>query len=128
MGLFNAMVQAMREKGIGPVPDRLAARWFNDDFSAAKPDVTAWRGQQVIDRPADIFLNLFDIYAETEMAPWLHKIQAPAQVVTGALDGGCIPRLNRLIAAAMPGAELVILPELKHAIFIEATERVLPHV
>ena len=30
--------------------------------------------------------------------------------------------------AAMPGAELVILPELKHAIFIEATDQVLPHV
>ncbi|MCL4068293.1 alpha/beta hydrolase [Pseudomonas sp. GX19020] len=124
----RAVVQAMREKGIGPVLDTLTARWFTDAFVAARPDVIAWRKQQVIDTPAEVFLNVFDIYAETEMAPWLHKIHTSAQVLTGALDGGCNPRLNGLIAGAMPGAELVILPELKHAIFIEATEQVLPHV
>lgn len=124
----KAVVQAMREKGIGPVLDTLTARWFTDDFTEARPDVIAWRKQQVIDTPADIFLNVFDIYAETEMAPWLHKIQAPAQVLTGELDGGCNPRLNTLIAGAMPEAELVVLSGLKHAIFIEATEQVLPHV
>jgi pimeloyl-ACP methyl ester carboxylesterase len=44
------------------------------------------------------------------------------------LDGGCNPRLNQLIHQALPGSELVILDKLKHAIFIEATEVVLPHV
>ena len=49
-------------------------------------------------------------------------------MLTGENDGGCNPRLNRQIADAMPNAELVILPDLKHAIFIEATEKVVPHV
>ena len=81
-----------------------------------------------MDTPPDVFLNVFDIYAECEMAPWLHEVTASAQIITGENDGGCNPRLNRLIQAAMPGSELVILPELKHAIFIEATDHVLPHV
>ena len=76
----------------------------------------------------EVFLNVFDIYAETEMAPWLHEIRAPAQIITGELDGGCNPRLNKLIHAALPGSDLVILDGLKHAIFIEATGRVLPDV
>ncbi len=124
----KAVVQAMRDRGIGQVLDTLTARWFTDDFAAARPDVIAWRKQQVIETPANIFLNVFDIYATTEMAPWLHKIDIPAQVLTGELDGGCNPRLNGLIAGAMPQAELVVLPGLKHAIFIEATDQVLPHV
>lgn len=124
----RAVVSAMREKGIGPVLDTLTARWFTDDFGAAHPDVIAWRKKQVMDTPADVFLNVFDIYAENEMAPWLHEVSAPTQVLTGELDGGCNPRLNRQIAAALPKSELVILEGLKHAIFIEATERVLPHV
>jgi 3-oxoadipate enol-lactonase len=82
----------------------------------------------VMDTPADVFLNVFDIYAETEMGPWLHEIMTPAMVLTGELDGGCNPCLNSQMAKAMPNAELVILEGLKHAIFIEATERVLPHV
>ena len=124
----KSVVAAMRQKGIGNVLDTLTARWFTDAFAAAHPEVIERRKKQVVDTPAEVFLNVFDIYAETEMAPWLHEITAPAQVLTGENDGGCNPRLNRQIADAIPDAELVILPDLKHAIFIEATEKVVPHV
>lgn len=124
----RAVVAAMREKGIGQVLDTLTARWFTDAFAAANPDVIERRKRQVMETPADIFLNVFDIYAGTEMAPWLHEIAAPAQVLTGENDGGCNPRLNRQIAEALPDAELVVLPDLRHAIFIEATDKVVPHV
>lgn len=122
------VVAAMRENGIGQVLDTLTARWFTDAFCEARPEVITWRKGQVMDTPAEVFLNVFDIYAETEMGPWLNEISAPAQIITGEHDGGCNPRLNRLIQTAMRGSELVILPDLKHAIFIEATDRVAPHV
>jgi 3-oxoadipate enol-lactonase len=124
----KAVVAAMREKGIKAVLDTLTARWFTDAFAAARPDVIEWRKQQVMDTPADVFLNVFDIYADTEMGPWLKEITVQTMVLTGELDGGCNPRLNAQIANAMPNAELVILEGLKHAIFIEGTDRVLPHV
>jgi 3-oxoadipate enol-lactonase len=124
----RGVVAQMRDKGIGPVLDTLTARWFTDEFCAARPEVIAWRKQQVLETDPGVFLNVFDIYAETEMAPWLHEVRVPAQILTGALDGGCNPRLNEMIHRALPGSELVILDGLKHAIFIEATERVLPHV
>ena len=122
------VVKLMREKGIGLVLDTLTARWFTDAFCAARPDVIDWRKRQVMDTDANVFLNVFDIYAETEMAPWLHQVKAPCQIITGALDGGCNPRLNTLIHQALARSELVILDKLKHAIFIEASEVVLPHV
>lgn len=124
----RGVVAAMRERGIGQVLDTLTARWFTDAFCAAHPEVIAWRKAQVMATDPEVFLNVFDIYAETEMAPWLHEVTAPCQIITGELDGGCNPRLNRLIAAALPDSELVVLEGLKHAIFIEATERVLPDV
>ncbi|MCB6178247.1 alpha/beta hydrolase [Rhodobacter sp. Har01] len=124
----RGVVAQMRAQGIGPVLDTLTARWFTDAFCAARPDVIDWRKRQVMDTDPQVFLNVFDIYAETEMAPWLHRVTAPAQIITGELDGGCNPRLNAEINRALPGSELVILPGLKHAIFIEATDRVLPHV
>ncbi|QIG46515.1 alpha/beta fold hydrolase [Nordella sp. HKS 07] len=124
----KAVVAAMREKGIGQVLDTLTARWFTDEFAAARPDVIEWRKRQVMETNPDVFLNVFDIYAETEMEPWLHEVTAPSLVLTGELDGGCNPRLNKQIAAALPDSELVILDGLKHAILIEATERVAPPV
>jgi 3-oxoadipate enol-lactonase len=122
------VVAAMRTQGIGAVLDTLTARWFTDAFCAARPDVIAWRKAQVMETPAEVFLNVFDIYAGVEMGPWLPGITVPTQIITGENDGGCNPRLNRLIHQAIPGSDLVILPELKHAIFIEATDKVLPHV
>lgn len=124
----KAVVTAMREKGIGEVLDTLTARWFTDDFAAARPDIIEWRKKQVMDTDPDVFLNVFDIYAETEMSPWLHEVVAPSLVLTGELDGGCNPRLNKQIDDALPNSELVILEGLKHAILIEATERVAPPV
>lgn len=95
---------------------------------AAQPERIAARKRQVVETDPAVFLNVFRIYAETEMSPWLHEVKTPSLVLTGELDGGCNPRLNQQIAKALPNSELVILDGLKHAILIEASERVAPHV
>jgi pimeloyl-ACP methyl ester carboxylesterase len=122
------VVRAMEEKGIGPVLDTLTQRWFTESFCTAHPEVIEWRKQQVMATPAAVFLNVFHIYAETEMAPWLHEVTQPCLVLTGEFDGGCNPVLNRQIAEALPHSELVVLPDLKHAILIEASDKVVPHL
>ncbi|MBL8701644.1 MAG: alpha/beta fold hydrolase [Alphaproteobacteria bacterium] len=124
----RAVVTAMEQKGIPQVLSTLADRWFTDDFQKNHPERIEARKRQVIETDANVFLNVFRIYAETEMSPWLHKVTHPSLVLTGELDGGCNPRLNQQIADAMPNSELVILPGLKHAILIEATERVAPPI
>lgn len=124
----RGVVAAMRDKGIAPVLATLKERWFTPEFAARSPEVIERRLQQVIDTDRDVFLSVFDIYAQTEMAPWIGEIQNPSLVLTGENDGGCNPRLNRRIAAAMPNAELVILPVLRHAILLEAPEVVAPPV
>jgi len=120
----RGVVAAMRAKGIAPVLETLKDRWFTPEFAARCPDVITRRMQQVIDTDKDVFLSVFDVYAETEMAPWLHEISHPSLVLTGENDGGCNPRLNRQIAAALPAAQLAILPVLRHAILLEAADAV----
>ena len=56
------------------------------------------------------------------------RVDAPCLVLTGENDGGCNPRLNEQIHAALPRSELVILPELKHSILLEAGELVSDHM
>jgi hypothetical protein len=48
--------------------------------------------------------------------------------ITGENDGGCKPRLIRLIQAPLSRSEPFNLPVLKRAIFIEATDQVAPRV
>ncbi|MFK7941003.1 MAG: alpha/beta fold hydrolase, partial [Roseovarius sp.] len=86
------------------------------------------RLKQVIGTDKDVFLNVFRIYATVEMSPWLHEVMAPSLVLTGENDGGCNPRLNRQIEAALPDAELVILPGYKHSLLLEAGDIVAEHI
>ncbi|MBM3571978.1 MAG: alpha/beta fold hydrolase, partial [Alphaproteobacteria bacterium] len=85
----KAVVAAMEKNGIAQTLDVLANRWFTDKFMAEHADRVAARKRQVIDTDPGVFLNVFHIYAETEMAPWLHEVKAPSLVLTGELDGGC---------------------------------------
>lgn len=124
----KGVVRAMEEKGIPQVLGTLTDRWFTDEFIAEHGDVVDRRLRQVVDTDPDVFLNVFRIYAGTEMAPWLHEVTAPSLILTGENDGGCNPRLNRQIDAALPHSELVVLPDLKHSLLLEAGDVVAVHL
>ena len=123
---LKAVGDAMEEKGVMPVINTLVERWYTDAFIASRPDLIEMRKQQVADTPEQVFLSVFWIYATTEMAPWLQQINCPCLVLTGELDGGCNPRLNRFMHEQLPDSELVILDGIKHSILIERPHRVSP--
>ena len=122
------VVHAMEKDGIEKTLITLTNRWFTDDFIKNNSDLVQQRLKQVVNTDPKVFLNVFRIYAKTEMAPWLEKITAPSLILTGELDSGCNPRLNRLIAEKLPNSKLVILDNLKHSILIEAPDIVAEQV
>ena len=124
----KGVVAKMRAEGVGPVLGTLLNRWYTDEFIQTRPDAFQNRIEQVLGTPEEVFLSVFDVYAGTEMAPWLHEVACPCLVLTGEFDGGCNPRLNQFIANELPDAELVILDKLKHSILIEAPDRVVAPV
>jgi len=119
-----AVVDAMTEKGIPKVLETLSDRWFTDGFIADNPDIVKTRMKQVIETDPDVFLNVFRIYAGTEMSTWLHEIHQPCLVLTGENDGGFHPGLNRQIDAALDNSRLVILPKYRHSLLLEAGREV----
>lgn len=122
---LKAVGDAMERKGVAETLSTFVARWFTDAFIETHPDLIEARLQQVKDTPVDVFLSVFWIYANTDMAPWLKEIKHPCLVLTGELDGGCNPRLNRFIHGELTHSRLVILPGLKHSLLIEASDQVL---
>ena len=116
----------MREKGVSPLLKTLINRWFTDEFIANYPDIVEARIKQVVETPEEVFLSVFDIYAATEMLPWLPQLDCPCLIMTGEFDAGCSPVLNKSIADTIPNAELVILENLKHSILIEGPEKIMP--
>lgn len=114
------VVKAMKANGIAKILPTLTARWFTDEFIRLHSEVVDARLRQVIATDPEVFLNVFGIYAETEMGPWLNEVTVPSLILTGEQDGGCNPRLNLQIDAVMENSKLVILPKYKHSLLLEA--------
>ena len=113
----------MEKNGIEITLHTLTNRWFTDEFIKNKPDLVERRLKQVVDTDPEVFINVFKIYAKTEMIPWLKNISKPCLLLTGENDSGCSPKHNEIMAKEMIKSKLVILPNYKHSLLIEA-----PHV
>jgi proline iminopeptidase len=69
-------------------------------------------------------LKLFnhEIFTTFDLRPELTRIAVPTLVITGEEDFICGPVCSREIAAAVDGAELVLLPGCGHFTFVEQPE------
>jgi proline iminopeptidase len=63
-----------------------------------------------------------------DLRPRLKEIAVPTLVVCGAADWICPPSQSRLIAEAIPGAELFMVEGANHAVHVEAREAVLARI
>ncbi len=118
------IIKSMEEQGVSKILPTLIKRWFTDKFIEISPDIVEHRIQQVINTDSEIFMNVFRIYANTEMSSWLHKIKFPTLIMTGENDEGCKPKLNQFIANKISNSQLVILPKFKHSLLLEAPNEV----
>ena len=123
-----SVIEAMERYGIPQTLQTLTSRWFTDRFIEQNPMIVEARLKQVVGTDPANFLNVFRIYADTEMISWLHEISVPTLVLTGENDGGCSPRINQKIADRLVDSELVILPNYKHSILLEAGPEVAEHI
>jgi len=119
-----SVINDMEENGIDKTLQKLTNRWFTDEFIQNYPDLVKKRLDQVIETDPEVFLNVFKIYAKTEMFPWLKNISKPCLLMTGENDGGCTPIHNEKMANEIKNSKLVILPKLKHSFLIEGPDQV----
>jgi 3-oxoadipate enol-lactonase len=108
-----------------PRPDLLdfqLPRWFTERFRADEPDE--------VRRIVDIFLACDSrVHAEAcralggmDSRGLLGHITAPTLVLAGEEDYATPPAMGRAIADAVPGARLLVVPEVSHLSLIERPE------
>jgi 3-oxoadipate enol-lactonase len=99
-------------------------RWFTDEFRARHPEVVKARLRRSLTNDHRCYAAAYRILARSDLAAELPKISAPTLVITGECDAGSTPRMARLIAARIPDARMIILKKLKHALLLEAPQKV----
>ena len=119
-----ARMNALLEQGASFHMSAAADRWFTDRFLAERPEIVEWRRQKSLANDPECYAAAYRVLAESDLADDLHRIRAPTLVMTGEFDIGSTPRMSQVMASRIPDARLVILPELKHSVLLEAPDLV----
>jgi proline-specific peptidase len=99
---------------------------FMSSESQAYRDYMAASGQTVY--APEVLAYFSEHNYPIEYEDQLGGIRKPTLVMTGAYDRTCTPRAARELAAGIPGAELLIVPNAGHMTHIEQPQIVLPAI
>ncbi len=117
-------IQFLKQHGNAALAEANRERWFTDEFRNACPEIVERRVAQVKACDARSYLHGFTVFATSDFADRLREIRVPTLVVTGEHDVAATPRMAKLMGEGIAGAEVHILPHLRHSLLIEAPEKV----
>jgi pimeloyl-ACP methyl ester carboxylesterase len=113
-------------------PERLAAALYHDPTSPAARATAAVPAED--SRYVTYVLERAKAMATAASYLWpipnrglsrrLHRVAAPTLLLWGESDGLCPPAYGRAFQAAIPGSELVVLPDAGHMLPVEQPEQV----
>ena len=112
----------VRAEGIASVVAAAEDRWFTPAFKAANPEKIAQRLTQLKANDHLSYAAAYRVFAEADEGLRCDRITQPTLVMTGENDVGSTPRMARRMHEAIAGSELIILPELRHSVLLEAPD------
>ena len=111
--------------GLASLADATMGRWFSDGFAegAGEQWVEATRRAFLETGPAGYAQCCLAI-AGTDLRADLAKVRVPVELVVGEDDPGMTPEQAVALAAALPGATVVVIEGAKHLTAVERPEEV----
>ena len=116
--------KTIREDGVGAVIGASDTRWFTDAFRLANPEKVKRRLEELLQNDPASYAEAYRIFAHSDVGDRIRAIRHRTLVVTGENDAGSNPRMARFMHDRISNSELVILPELRHSLLVEAPDRV----
>jgi len=111
-----------RSDGLEPLVNATLGRWFTPTFRTARPEAVARLRDQFLATPREGYAACCDALADWDARERLRSIAVPTLAIAAAKDPSTPPEQLELIAAAIPGAELVVVPDAAHLVNVERPE------
>ncbi|MEM6375032.1 MAG: alpha/beta fold hydrolase [Pseudomonadota bacterium] len=123
---IEARVDQARRDGPAATVEAALERWFTDRFRAGNPAMMAQVRNWILANDPEIYPQNYEVLAKgvAEITEPGRSLDHPALVMTAQEDWGNSPEMTRAIAAAMPRAKALILPQLRHMALAEDPEAV----
>ena len=121
-----ARVEQARTHGPSSTVEAALERWFTDACRAANPEMMELVRGWVTANDIAVYHTIYRVLAEgvAEITAPTPPIDCPALVMTGDEDYGNGPEMTRAIAREIAGAEVCILPGLRHMALAEDPQAV----
>ena len=109
---------------VGAVSDAVLERWFTPGFARERPEVMSWMDAMLRACPPQGYAGCCGVIERLDLREQLGAISAPTLVIAAAEDPSTPPAHSELIAAAIPGAHLVVLEHGAHLVAVERPDEV----
>jgi pimeloyl-ACP methyl ester carboxylesterase len=115
---------ATEAAGMAVVADMAIDRWFSAEWQATHPTETCTVRDRILANDLGAYLKAYRVFVDDDplMPCGAEWITAPTLAMTGELDPGSTPEMSRALAAAVPGGQAVVIPDLHHLPPIEAPD------
>jgi 3-oxoadipate enol-lactonase len=117
--LWDERIAIARGQGCAGLVEGTLGRWFTPGFRAAQPAEAARIGQLIAGTPPAGYIGCAGAIRGLDITARIGTIRVPTLVIAGADDPGTPPAMSEVIAKAIPGARLEIIPSASHLSCIE---------
>jgi len=115
---WNTRIEIVRRQGIEPLIDGILQRWLTTPYRMAHPEKVEWVRAMLRTVKPTGFVACAAAIRDMDQRQSIKTIVAKTLVIGGTQDAGTTPADHALIAASIPGAQLVML-EAAHLLNIE---------
>lgn len=120
--MWGDRIAQARAQGMQALEESTLARWFTESFRAAHPEAMQRVGTMIRATPVEGYANCGFAISRINFTDQLKAIRCPVLVIVGEDDPGTPVVMSREISAAIPGSELVVLPQAAHLSNIEQAD------
>lgn len=116
---WAARVRTALTEGLASIAETTPARWFTAGFKERHPEVVAQYQATLRATPPQGYAGCCAAIPTIDVTDRLPSLSIPARVIVGEQDPSTTPAHAGRIAAALPGADLIVLPDAAHLSNVE---------
>jgi 3-oxoadipate enol-lactonase len=120
--IWAGRVKVATEQGMEPLVPPTLERWFTEPFRKAQPEKVAKIANMIRETPVAGYAGCCAALPKINTTARLKEIKCPALVICGEQDMGTPLAMSQAIHAAIPGSELVVIPNAAHISNLEQPE------
>jgi 3-oxoadipate enol-lactonase len=112
--VWEERIKTATEQGMGPLVEPTLKRWFTDPYLAKRNSVVERVATLIRTTPTQGYAGCCHAIPKINLTDRLTAIKCPVQIIVGDKDVGTPVAMSEAIHTAIPGSELVVIPDASH--------------